>query len=122
MSTAGCIATWAHFPRMKRPEDWIDVDAGEVELATGENTIVFDAGILRATWTDGTVAEWATPYLRKGFKAWNGDVTFADDYDRMWPDTWSGQQKIYFFSWDGTGARGSCPRIGSRARQRRSIR
>jgi len=20
----------------------------------------------------------------------------------MWPDTWSGQKKIYFFSWDGT--------------------
>lgn len=19
----------------------------------------------------------------------------------MWPDTWSGQKKIYFFSWDG---------------------
>jgi Glycosyl hydrolase 101 beta sandwich domain len=90
------------FPRVKTPEEWIEVDAGEVELVEGENTIVFDSGILRATWTDGTVAEWTTPYLRTGFKAWNGDVVFADDYDRMWPDTWSGQKKIYFFSWDGT--------------------
>jgi hypothetical protein len=31
----------------------------------------------------------------------NGDVTFARDYDRMWPDSWGGQRKIYFFSWDG---------------------
>lgn len=91
-----------NFPRTKRPEDWIEADAGEVELVAGENTIVFDAGILRATWTDGTIAEWTTPYLRTGFKAWNGDVVFADDYDRMWPDTWSGQKKIYFFSFDGS--------------------
>jgi hypothetical protein len=40
--------------------------------------------------------------LRTGFKAWNGDVVFADNYDRMWPDTWSGQKKIYFFSSGGT--------------------
>ena len=26
----------------------------------------------------------------------------ADDYDRMWPDTWSGQKKMYFYSWYGT--------------------
>ena len=24
------------------------------------------------------------------------------DYDRMWPDTWSGQKKIYFYSYEGT--------------------
>ena len=29
-------------------------------------------------------------------------MTFAQDYDRMWPDTWSGRKKIYFFSWEGT--------------------
>jgi hypothetical protein len=91
-----------NFPRPKNPDAWFEVDAGEVELVQGENTIVFDAGILRASWTDGTVAEWTTPYLRTGFKASSGDVVFADDYDRMWPDTWSGQKKIYFFSWDGT--------------------
>ena len=48
------------------------------------------------------MAVWETPSLGKGFKVTNGDVTFADDYDRMWPDTWSGRKKIYFFSWDGT--------------------
>ena len=48
------------------------------------------------------MAVWETPSLGKGFKVTNGDVTFADDYDRMWPDTWSGSKKIYFFSWDGT--------------------
>ncbi len=89
--------------RQSKPTDgWIEADAGQVELVEGENTIAFDAGILQASWTDGTVAEWTTPYLRRGFKATRGDVTFADDYDRMWPDSWSGQKKIYFFSWDGT--------------------
>jgi hypothetical protein len=32
----------------------------------------------------------------------NRDVVFAEDYNRMWPDTWSGQEKIYLFSWNGT--------------------
>jgi hypothetical protein len=78
------------------------LDAGEIELRSGENTIGFDSGAIRATWTDGTVAEWSTPLLGTGFKAWKDDVVFAEDYHRMWPDTWSGQKKIYFFSWDGT--------------------
>ena len=64
--------------------------------------IGFDSGVIRATWTDGTVAEWSTPLLGTGFKAWKDDIVFAEDYDRMWPDTWSGQKKMYFFSWDGT--------------------
>ncbi|HTU24999.1 MAG TPA: glycoside hydrolase family 101 beta sandwich domain-containing protein [Pirellulales bacterium] len=89
-------------PRTKSSEDWLDVDAGEIELVAGENTIAFDAGILAAEWSDGTTARWPTPYLRRGFTVTNGDVTYAADYDRMWPDTWSGQKKIYFFSWDGT--------------------
>ena len=75
---------------------------GEIELKAGVNEIAFDVGPIRAIWSDGTIAEWKTPYLRRGFKAANRDVVFADDYDRMWPDTWSGNQKIYFFSWDGT--------------------
>ncbi len=91
------------FDKLDVPENGVlTVDAGQVELKEGENTIAFDSGSVRATWSDGTVAEWTTPYLNKGFKAWNGDVVFAYDYDRMWPDTWSGQKKIYFFSWDGT--------------------
>ena len=53
-------------------------------------------------WSDGTEAVWETPSLGKVFRVSNGDVIFADDYDRMWPDTWSGRKKIYFFSWDGT--------------------
>ena len=79
-----------------------ELDAGELELQAGENTIAFDSGVIRAKWSDGTEAEWTTPSLRTGFKAWKGDVVFAEGYDRMWPDTWSGEQKIYFFSWDGT--------------------
>jgi hypothetical protein len=91
------------FDHLDIPNDGVlKLDAGQIELKKGENTIAFDSGPVRATWSDGTVAEWATPYLNKGFKAWNGDVLFAYDYDRMWPDTWSGQEKIYFFSWDGT--------------------
>ncbi len=36
-------------------------------------------------------------------------MTFAKDYDRMWPDTWSGRKKIYFFSWDGTSRNWKLP-------------
>lgn len=36
-------------------------------------------------------------------------MTFAVDYDRMWPDTWSGQKKIHFFSWDGTSREWKLP-------------
>ena len=43
-----------------------------------------------------------TPSIGTGFTVRNGDVVFAVDYDRMWPDTWSGKKKIHFFSWDGT--------------------
>ncbi len=75
---------------------------GSIRLNAGENTIAFDAGTVKAVWSDGTVAEWKSPYLGTGFKAWNRDVVFAEGYDRMWPDTWSGQKKIYFFSWNGT--------------------
>jgi hypothetical protein len=86
-----------------------ELDAGEIELREGENLIVFDCGAIRASWSDGSEAEWTTPYLHKNFKAWNGDVTFAKDYDRMWPDTWSGRKKIYFFSWDGTSRNWKLP-------------
>ena len=87
----------------------MEVDLGTIQLREGENTISFDTGAIQAQWSDGTMAEWSTPYLRKGFRAWNGDVVFATDYDRMWPDTWSGQKKIYFFSWDGTDRRWRLP-------------
>ncbi|MGV3607327.1 MAG: glycoside hydrolase family 101 beta sandwich domain-containing protein [Planctomycetaceae bacterium] len=78
-----------------------ELDVGEVDLQQGQNLIGFDSGLIRAAWSDGTVAEWTTPSLATGFKAWKGDVLFADGYDRMWPDSWSGQKKIYFFSWEG---------------------
>ncbi len=78
-------------------------DAGEIALKKGDNVITLDTGSLYAKWSDGTEALWATPGIYKGFTVKNGDVTFAEDYDRMWPDTWSGQKKIYFYSWDGTG-------------------
>lgn len=79
-----------------------EVDLGELTLGAGSNRLRFEAGPLYAKWSDGTTAVWTTPSLGKGFKVWNGDVVLAEDYDRMWPDTWSGQKKIYFFSWDGT--------------------
>ncbi len=82
-------------------DDWANLNGGTLELKKGENRIAFDIGIIRAIWTDGTVAEWKTPYLGKGFSVKKGDLTFAEEYDRMWPDTWSGGRKIYFFSWDG---------------------
>jgi hypothetical protein len=81
--------------------DWPVVDFGRVTLQKGANTISVDIGSVGAEWSDGTKALWRAPGLAKGFKVWRDDVVFAVDYDRMWPDTWSGQQKIYFFSWDG---------------------
>ena len=77
-------------------------ELGEISLNQGANSITVDPGPIYAKWSDGTEALWETPSLGKGFQVTNGDMTFADDYDRMWPDTWSGQQKVYFFSWDGT--------------------
>jgi hypothetical protein len=94
--------TFLKLPKGAKSGDWQELDAGTVALRQGENAIAFDAGPIKATRSDGTTAEWTTPYLRKGFRAWNGDVVFAEDYDRMWPDTWSGQKKVYFYSWDGT--------------------
>jgi hypothetical protein len=79
-----------------------EIELGELTLKPGDNTIAFDPGAIYAKWSDGTAAIWETPSLGKGFKVTNGDMTFADDYDRMWPDTWSGRKKIYFYSWDGT--------------------
>lgn len=86
------------FPNM----DWHEVEMGELALEAGENTVMIDSGPIYAKWSDGTTARWQSPSLGTGFTVTNGDVTFAQDYDRMWPDTWSGQRKIYFYSWDGT--------------------
>jgi len=83
-------------------DEWPTIDFGTVKLIEGANTISVDKGHVRAEWSDGTKALWSTPALHTGFKVWRDDVVFAVDYDRMWPDTWSGQKKIYFFSWDGT--------------------
>ncbi len=82
--------------------DWPIVEVPPTQLKKGENSIALDVGPIRAEWSDGTQAVWDTPALHQGFRVWRGDVVFADDYDRMWPDTWSGEKKIYFFSWDGT--------------------
>lgn len=75
---------------------------GTVHLKAGENRIVVDSGPVYAAWSDGTEAIWLTPSIGRGFTARNGDIVYAVDYDRMWPDTWSGKKKIHFFSWDGT--------------------
>ena len=79
-------------------EYWLD----DLELKAGENEIGLDCGPIVSEWNDGTRSIWQSPTIGKGFKVTNGDVTFAEDYDRMWPDTWSGEKKIYLFSWDGT--------------------
>lgn len=88
-------------PNSPNDDRFSELTIGEVDLAAGEHAIAFDIGPMRATWSDGTNAEWTTPYLRRGLRITNGDLVFADDFDRMWPDTWSGQTKIYFFSWQG---------------------
>ena len=74
---------------------------GAFEFRAGENEVAVDAGPVAAEWSDGTRALWLTPALGRGFEVRRGDVVFARDYDRMWPDTWSGKRKIHFFSWNG---------------------
>ena len=74
---------------------------GEFAFRAGANELVVDAGPVAAEWSDGTRALWRTPALPGGFEVRRGDVVFARDYDRMWPDTWSGKRKIHFFSWNG---------------------
>ena len=69
-----------------------------VVLRPGKNTLTLRKGSIHTAWSDGTEARWD----RHGFRAWNGDVVFGAGYDRMWPDTWSGEKKIYFYSRDGS--------------------
>ena len=88
-------------PLPKTEGAWLTRNLGEVTLTAGRQSIAIDAGPQHAKWSDGTQAVWTTPYLGIGLRVNNGDVTFARDYDRMWPDSWSGQRKIYFFSWEG---------------------
>ncbi len=85
------------------------LDCGAVELSAGEHTFDMDAGPLKATWDDGTESVWEELALNRGFTCRNGDVVFAYDYDRMWPDTWSGKKKIHFFSWNGTNREWTLP-------------
>ena len=82
-------------------KEWPTIDF-KVKLKEGTNTISVRLGPPMAEWSDGTKAVWSTPASRTGFKVWRDDIVFADDYDRMWPDTWSGKKKIYFYSWYGT--------------------
>ena len=69
-----------------------------VVLRPGKNTLTLRKGSIHTAWSDGTEARWD----RQGFRAWNGDVVFGVGYDRMWPDSWSGEKKIYFYSRDGS--------------------
>ena len=52
-----------HIPIPEAGRGSHELDAGEIELREGENTIAFDSGPIRATWSDGTTAEWSTPSL-----------------------------------------------------------
>jgi len=83
------------------PATVVDVYPGDLAvkltLTRGTHQLTLRKGCIHASWSDGTQARWD----RYGFKAWNGEVVFGIGYDRMWPDTWSGQRKIYFYSKDG---------------------
>ena len=83
------------------PATVVDVYPGDLAvtltLTRGVQRLTLCKGCIHASWSDGTQARWD----RHGFKAWNGEVVFGIGYDRMWPDTWSGQRKIYFYSKDG---------------------
>jgi len=83
--------------RISTPDEANSLD----DIQAGRQTIAIDAAPQNAQWNGGTQAVWTTPCLGVGLRVTHGDVTFARDYDRMWPDSWSGQCKVYLFSWDG---------------------
>jgi len=66
-----------------------------VELKAGQNTVALLHHRIYAEWDDGSQAEWS---LADGFRAWKGTVLFGHGFDRFWPDTWSGQRRIFAFS------------------------
>jgi hypothetical protein len=72
---------------------------GPEALRAGENTIELLHRRIYAEWDDGSQAEWS---LAGGFKAWKGDVVFGQGFDRLWPDSWSGQSRLFAFSMDGS--------------------
>ena len=57
--------SFRHIPIPEAGKGSYELDAGDIELRQGANTIAFDSGPIRAAWSDGTVAEWTTPYLPK---------------------------------------------------------
>ena len=91
------------------PATLLEPYAGDVAvtlpLTRGRHGLALQKGCIHARWSDGTQARWD----RHGFKAWNGEVVFGVGYDRMWPDSWSGQRKIYFYSKDGCARRWRLP-------------
>lgn len=88
----------------ERPGIFSDL-AIPVNWKHGANTITISKGRIYARWSDGTEAKWD----RNGFSARNGDMVYGVGYDRMWPDTWSGHKKIYFYSKTGTQRRWKLP-------------
>jgi len=75
-----------------------DAYAGDIavrlNLPKGTHRLTVRKGCIHASWSDGTQARWD----RHGFKAWRDDIVFGIGYDRMWPDSWSGQRKVHFYS------------------------
>ena len=69
-----------------------------VVLKAGQNTVELLHHRIYAEWDDGSQAEWS---LAGGFRAWKGGVSFGHGFDRFWPDTWSGERRIFAFSVDG---------------------
>ena len=75
------------------------------ELHAGENEVRIEHDLIFARWDDGTEARWDT----RGFRAANGEVVFSIDGDRMWPDSWSGQPRIFLFSMGGSSREWTLP-------------
>lgn len=69
----------------------------EAILAAGDNVVRISHELIFAEWDDGTTARWD----RNGFAARRGDVEFGSGFDRMWPDTWSGRSRLFFYSVEG---------------------
>jgi len=69
----------------------------ELTLQAGANRVSLVHDLIFAKWDDGTEARWDM----NGLRVWNGMTIFAKDGDRLWPDTWSGRQRLFAFSVEG---------------------
>lgn len=74
-------------------------------LEKGVNTVTVIHDRIFAQWSDGTEAVWD----ETGLKIWNDGMIFAENGDRIWPDSWSGEKRLFLYSEKGGRTRWTLP-------------